>query len=124
MKFTVRMFAATRHGHEFIHRDVELPDGLWMKLQAWASTNRGTLIRAKYADRPERVNLMAPLYASYGELSRSIPLELAQDAGIQAAIAHFFNLAIDNPEMLPTELLGGRGELLRSGQESEQAVGV
>lgn len=101
MKFTVRMFATTRDGFQFIHKVVELPDGLWADLMAWASHNRQRLIDAKTSEDADRLGSTTAIYATYSDVCRSMPVALAQSPDVQAAIAHFFNLAIDNPEMLP-----------------------
>jgi hypothetical protein len=124
MKFTVRMFASTQDGYQFIHKVVELPEGIWKQMMEWACSNRESLMEVKASEDGRQESLWGPIYRSYGEWSQSLPKELGQKPDVQAAIAHFFNLAMDNPEMLPTEFLGRCGEQLRAGQDSAQALEV
>lgn len=102
MKFTVRMFASTQDGYQFIHKRVDVPTLLWETMMQWAVEQRDRLIEIKSCENEqEEAVLWAPIYESYGAVTAALTLEQAQNADIQAAIAHFFNLAIDNPEMLP-----------------------
>ena len=103
MKFTVRMFASTQDGYQFIHKRVDIPTTLWEAMMQWAVEQRDRLIEVKSCENEqEEAALWAPIYESYGAVTAALAVKQAQDVDIQGAIAHFFNLAIDNPEMLPT----------------------
>ena len=99
--FTIRMFTATRTGHEFIHKRVELSDECFSTMQGWAAQNRDSLIKIKYAkDEHEEAALWAPVYQSYNEMIRRLPTEFHKHPDNPAVIAHFFSLCIDNPELM------------------------
>lgn len=99
--FTVRMFTATKTGHEFIHKRVELSDECFDTMQAWASNNRADLIKVKYAkDERQEAALWAPVYESYNAMIAGLPTEFHKHPDNAAVIAHFFSLCIDNPELI------------------------
>ncbi|NEZ55426.1 hypothetical protein [Adonisia turfae] len=99
--FTIRMFTATKTGHEFIHKRVELSDECFAIMQAWASQSRADLIKVKYAkDERQEAVLWAPVYESYNKMIASLPAEFHKHPDNAAVIAHFFTLCIDNPELI------------------------
>ena len=90
--FTIRMFTATRTGHEFIHKRVELSDECFAAMQAWASQSRADLIKVKYAkDEHEE---------SYNTMISGLPSNFHEHPDNAAVTAHFFTLCIDNPELI------------------------
>lgn len=99
--FTIRMFTATRTGHEFIHKRVELSDECFAAMQAWAFQSRADLIKVKYAaNEHEEAALWAPVYASYNAMISGLPVEFHEHPDNAAVTAHFFTLCIDNPELI------------------------
>lgn len=105
MKFTVRMFASTQDGHQFIHKSVDVPTSIWMQFVAWAVSHRNALVEVKNCgNEHQEAELWGPIYSTYSELTRALPMSFSQSPDGQAAIAHFFNLAIDNPELLPSQV--------------------
>ena len=99
--FTIRMFTATRTGHEFIHKRVELSDECFAAMQAWATQSRADLIKVKYAkDEHEEAALWAPVYKSYNKMISGLPTDFHEHPDNAAVTAHFFTLCIDNPELI------------------------
>lgn len=99
--FTIRMFTATKTGHEFIHKRVELTDECFAAMQDWATQSRGDLIKVKYAkDERQEAALWAPVYESYNAMIKRLPTEFHKHPDNAAVIAHFFALCIDNPELI------------------------
>lgn len=111
MKLTNRTWKHTPQGIEAIWVNPEISDAVFDRLMQWAVANVQGLIEAKQKPGQNAESVLAA-YESWNELWADLQKTYPTDTDQGEAIAGFFGIVRDNPEIIAWVIAASRTELV------------